>query len=265
MLPMCESKCTIDQKEVSSCPYLGKDYERVVLFDGPSKRIQVLNTSRLAHTFRENPIICKDWIKDFWNNASTKKGDTVIKSKVQNKGVSISEQDIREVLLFGDADDPVDYTKEKVMEVLNKMSYEGSYPPTTKKLWEKNGIDTLTIKQTSGVVSLVDGWKFNYSNCVFDDMMANVKTLNEKYWFKFPRFLQMILETKYSMLQPTITKEQQALVNAIVADEHGVEIIEAPPGSIEPVENFDLTGVESEEHEADDRMIDDTEVSENVG
>ncbi|MFS7933958.1 hypothetical protein Hanom_Chr05g00385891 [Helianthus anomalus] len=175
-----------------------------------------------AHPLRENPIIREDWIKDFWNNASTKKGDTVIKSKVQNKELSVSEQDFREVLLFEDAaSDPVEYTKEKVVEVLNIMSYEGSYPPTTKKLlhpyWiflahvylvcisgNKSGIDTLTIKQSSGVVSLVEGWKFNYSGCVFNDTMANVKALNEKYWFKFPRFLQMILETKYPKLQATM-------------------------------------------------------------
>ncbi|KAM0021783.1 hypothetical protein Hdeb2414_s0024g00654751 [Helianthus debilis subsp. tardiflorus] len=40
---------------------------------------------------------------------------------------------------------------------------------------------------------------------------------------------------------------------------------EVPPGSIEPVENVDLTGIESEKDEADDRMIDYTEVSVNVG
>ncbi|KAF5809750.1 hypothetical protein HanRHA438_Chr04g0171191 [Helianthus annuus] len=295
-------------------------------FESYKSLIVGLNSCRLAHAFRENPIIREDWIKDFWNNASAKKGDTVIKSKVQNKVVSISEQDIREVLLFGDAaNDPVDYTKEKVMDVLSKMSYEGSYPPTTKKLlhpyWRflahvylvcisgnKSGIDTLTIRQTSGMVSLVEGWKFNYSRCVFDDMMANVKTLNEKYWFKFPRFLQMVLETKYPKLQATvkiydtkimnhmvfsmlnqksrenvkvkyenkkplikfgvfseITEEVPAPVNATVVDEHDVVIIQAPPGSNEPVENVDFTGVESEEDETDDRMIDDAEVSENVG
>ncbi|KAJ0754663.1 hypothetical protein HanPI659440_Chr09g0349341 [Helianthus annuus] len=94
-----------------------------------------LNTCRLAHALRENPIIREDWIKDFWNNATAKKGDTIIKSKVQNEEVSVSEQDIRDVLLFGDdASDLVQYTKEKVMEVLSKMSYEGSCPPTIKKL-----------------------------------------------------------------------------------------------------------------------------------
>ncbi|MFS7967192.1 hypothetical protein Hanom_Chr09g00782931 [Helianthus anomalus] len=59
------------------------------------------------------------------------------------------------------------------MPVLERMSYEGTYPPTAKKLlhpyWRflphvylvcisgnKSGIDSLTIRQTSGVVALVE-------------------------------------------------------------------------------------------------------------
>ncbi|KAJ0788963.1 hypothetical protein HanPI659440_Chr05g0198011 [Helianthus annuus] len=232
---------------------------------------------------------------------------------------------IREVLLFGDAvDDPVEHEKEKVIKVLDKVSYEGSYPPTTKKLlhpyWRflahvylvcisgnKSGIDTLTIRQTSGVVSLFEGWKFNYSRCVFDDMMANIKTLNKKYWFKFSRFLQMILEVMYPQLQPTVSiydtkrmnhmvfsmlnqvrqdvqvmyqnrkplvkfgafpevaEQVQAPVNAVVADEHDVQIIDDPPGSSEPIVNVDMMGVESEEENVFEEMLmDDAEFNEKL-
>ncbi|KAM0043285.1 hypothetical protein Hdeb2414_s0010g00339461 [Helianthus debilis subsp. tardiflorus] len=207
------------------------------------------------------------------------------------------------------------------MEVLVKMSYEGAVPPPTiKKLlhpyWRflahiylvcisgnKSGLDKLTLKQTSAVVSVVEGWNYNYSKSVFDDMLVNVKTLNEKYWYQFPRFIQMILEKKYSKLLVTIKtydvkmmnhlvftwinqrsrenvgimyqnkqnlekfgdfceiqEEAPAQINAIVAEEHDVEIIEAPVGVQEPIENVDLTGIESEEDVVDDRMIDDEEV-----
>ncbi|KAJ0940251.1 hypothetical protein HanRHA438_Chr02g0081271 [Helianthus annuus] len=151
-------------------------------FEMYKSMIMGLNTCRLAHSLRGNPVVREDWIKDFWDNAMAKKGDVVIKSKFHGKEVSVSEQDVREVLLFGDeADDPVDYPKEKVMEVLVKMSYEGACPPPTiKKLLHpyrrflahiylvcisgnKSGLDKLTLKQTSGVVSVVEGWKYNYS------------------------------------------------------------------------------------------------------
>ncbi|KAM0012166.1 hypothetical protein Hdeb2414_s0055g00756201 [Helianthus debilis subsp. tardiflorus] len=144
-----------------------------------------LITCRFAHSLRENPVI---------------REDTVIKSKVRGTKVLVSEQDIRNVLLFGDAaDDPTKYSKEKVMEILVKMSYEGAVPPPTiKKLlhpyWRllghiylvcisgnKSGLDKLTLNQTSAVVLVVEGWKYIYSKSVFDDMFANVKTLNEKY------------------------------------------------------------------------------------
>ncbi|KAM0029402.1 hypothetical protein Hdeb2414_s0018g00525281 [Helianthus debilis subsp. tardiflorus] len=190
------------------------------------------------------------------------------------------------------------------MGVLEKMSYEGACPPPTiKKLlhpyWRflahiylvcisgnKSWLDKLTLSQTSGVVSVVEGWKYNYSKNVFDDMSANVKTINEKYWYKFPRFLQQILEKKYLKLPITVktvdTKYQNkkklekfgafaeiqvevlAKIDAIVAEEHDAEIIEAPVGTQEPVENVDLTSVESEEDIADDRMVDDEEVNDDV-
>ncbi|KAM0043314.1 hypothetical protein Hdeb2414_s0010g00339821 [Helianthus debilis subsp. tardiflorus] len=166
----------------------------------------------------------------------------------------------------------------------------------------KNGLDKLTLKQTSAVVSVVEGWNYNYSKSVFDDMLVNVKTLNEKYWYKFPRFIQMIFEKKYPKLPVTvktydvkmmnhlvftwinqksrenveikyqnkrnlekfgafseIQEEAPAQINAIVAEEHDVEIIEAPVGVQEPIENVDLTGMESEEDVADDKMVNDEE------
>ncbi|MFS7986685.1 hypothetical protein Hanom_Chr11g01013211 [Helianthus anomalus] len=211
---------------LSDCPKGFETYKSLIVG---------LNTCRLAHSLRENPIIREDWIKDFWDILMAKKGDSVIRSKVWGTEVSISEQDIRDVLLFGDAaDDPIEYSKEKVMEVLGKMSYEGETPPPTiKKLlhpyWRllahiyllcisgnKNGLDKLTLKQTSAVVSVVEEWKYSYSKSVFDDMFVNVKTLNKKYWYKFPRFIQMILEKKYPKL-PVIVKTYYAkMMNHLV-------------------------------------------------
>ncbi|MFS7918123.1 hypothetical protein Hanom_Chr03g00197161 [Helianthus anomalus] len=51
---------------------------------------------------------------------------------------------------------------------------------------------------------------------------------------------------------------------AIVAEEPDIEIIEPPVGVQEPIENVDLTGIESEEDAGDDRMIDDEEEDEHV-
>ncbi|KAF5789601.1 hypothetical protein HanXRQr2_Chr09g0373201 [Helianthus annuus] len=62
-----------------------------------------------------------------------------------------------------------------------------------------------------------------------------------------------------------VVEQVQAPVNATVADEHDVQIIDAPPGLSEPIKDVDLTEVESEEDNAfDERMMDDAEVNENV-
>ncbi|MFS7943462.1 hypothetical protein Hanom_Chr06g00500541 [Helianthus anomalus] len=103
--------------------------------------------------------------------------------------------------------------------------------------------------------------------------------LNDKYWYKFPRFLQMILETKYPKL-PVIVKTYDvkimnhmvfSLLNQKSRENVGVNYQNkkplkkfAPAGTIESVENVDVTGIESEEDVAEDRMADDDEVSENV-
>ncbi|KAF5818588.1 hypothetical protein HanRHA438_Chr02g0068201 [Helianthus annuus] len=157
--------------KTSHIPEFVKDHKITCFLGNPPKgheefkpMIVGLNTCRIAHALRENPVIYEDWIKDFWKNIDAKKSDTVIRSKIQNKEIVINEQSIRDVLLFGDAsDDPVEYSKEEIVPVLERMSYEGSYPPTLKKLLHaylrflthvylvcisrnKSGINSLTIR-----------------------------------------------------------------------------------------------------------------------
>ncbi|MFS7910664.1 hypothetical protein Hanom_Chr02g00108891 [Helianthus anomalus] len=47
-------------------------------------------------------------------------------------------------------------------------------------------------------------------------MFVNVKTLNEKYWYKFPRFIQMILEKKYPKLPVTVKTYDVKMMNHLV-------------------------------------------------
>ncbi|MFS7911091.1 hypothetical protein Hanom_Chr02g00113941 [Helianthus anomalus] len=162
-----------------------------------------LNTCRLAHALRENTIIREDLIKELWNNPDAKKTNIVIRSTISNKEIHITEQTIKDVLLFGDAsDEAVEYSREKIIPVLERMSYEGTYPPMTKKLLHPYWIFLAHVYLVciSGVVALVENWNFNYSKLFFDDMLVNVKTINKKYRWKFPMFLQMILDAKYPSL-----------------------------------------------------------------
>ncbi|KAF5812803.1 hypothetical protein HanRHA438_Chr03g0101951 [Helianthus annuus] len=68
---------------------------------------------------------------------------------------------------------------------------------------------------------------------------------------------------------PEIVEPVPALVNASLAEEHDVEIIDAPPRVEEPIENIDLTVVESEEENVEnvfeENLMADAEVDENDG
>ncbi|MFS8002874.1 hypothetical protein Hanom_Chr13g01207211 [Helianthus anomalus] len=160
------------------------------------------------------------------------------------------------------------------------MSYEGSYPLTTKKLlhpyWRflahvylicisgnKSGIDALTIRQTSGVGSLIEGWKFNYSKCVFDNMMENVKTLNKKYWKMFDHMVFSVLNQVRRDVQ-VLYQNKKALVK-LGAFLEIAEQVQAPVNAA-TVENVDLTGIErKEENVFQEMLMDTTEFNEKFG
>lgn len=174
----------------------------------------------LTHAFVTNPVICKQWIHDLWNSAKLNDNSTYIEANVCGHWIIISEEIIRDVLQFGDSPDfPTFIAPSKIRKILAKMGYKGEYPTTKKKLlppfWKllfhvfvscisgkKSGSDEVTMLATSAIVALAAGWEYNYSGHVFQEMISNVKgnKAGASKFLMYPRFLQMILETKYSFL-----------------------------------------------------------------
>ncbi|MFS8024997.1 hypothetical protein Hanom_Chr16g01469861 [Helianthus anomalus] len=84
--------------------------------------IKGLNHCRLVHALRENSVVYEDLI--FGGS---------IEAVIQKKKIIVTEQVIREVLLFGDREtDPINYSSEDVLAVLPSLSYKGTYPPLLK-------------------------------------------------------------------------------------------------------------------------------------
>lgn len=178
-----------------------------------------LNTCRISHALRENPVICKQMVTEFWNNASINQrrpdGIVSIDSRIQMKPIVITEAIVREALLFGDQPDyPTEYPTEAVSEVITRMGYEGSYPPAVKKLFHpywrflihtfftcvsgrKGGSDEISHIQMSAVTALIMDWHYNYSKFVFHEMMSNLKGKKKEMFLMYPRFLQMIFDFHY--------------------------------------------------------------------
>ncbi|KAM0052104.1 hypothetical protein Hdeb2414_s0007g00244361 [Helianthus debilis subsp. tardiflorus] len=97
------------------------------------------------------------------------------------------------------------------------MSYEGGYPTVLKKLFppywrllvhfflqciaeNKGSFDQLKKTQTLAIVALVNGWDYNFSAFIFDDMKKMLDDPKKKIFMLNPRFIQMILDDQYTTL-----------------------------------------------------------------
>nr|KAJ0209035.1 hypothetical protein LSAT_V11C400186260 [Lactuca sativa] len=104
-------------------------------------------------------VIHRDVITEFWKNALINKlgadGAGTVELMVKGTQVTIFEQVIREVLEFGDASAfPIEYSADQVKEVLEKMCYEGTYPPTIKKLLPPYWRKFVEVEDTHAVSSI---------------------------------------------------------------------------------------------------------------
>ena len=184
-----------------------------------------LNACSITHAVNANPLITRELIIGFWENAQFNKdganGAGTLESNVRGTHVVISEQSIRRVLRFGDQPTfPTDFSIEKVREALHLMSYEGQYPPTIKKLlppfWRllahifmhcvsgrKGGFDEISHSISCAIVALVMDWDFNFSKYVFDEMKGNLGAKKKAVFLMYPRFIQMILDEDYPMIERT--------------------------------------------------------------
>ena len=71
-------------------------------------------------------------MNDFWDNASINNeganGEGTVESTIKRTKVVVTEQTIREVLLFGDQlGSPTEIHVDQIREVLDRMGYEGTF------------------------------------------------------------------------------------------------------------------------------------------
>ncbi|KAF5782954.1 hypothetical protein HanXRQr2_Chr11g0502301 [Helianthus annuus] len=100
--------------------------------------IKGLNSCRIVHALRENPIVYESLVQEFWKteifDALEGDGKGSIEAVIQKKNVTVTEQIIREVLQFNDQEtDPIDLSVGDVEAILPRLSYEGTYPSLMKK------------------------------------------------------------------------------------------------------------------------------------
>ena len=82
-----------------------------------------------------NPIIYQNIVREFWQLAKMSKvnGEMSIEAVVKGCKIKITEQYIRDTLMVNDESNfPTEIGIDDVQRILEKMGYEGTYPPTVK-------------------------------------------------------------------------------------------------------------------------------------
>ena len=115
----------------------------IVLDDPPAAHSQFksmiyrLRECCLSCAITVNPIIYQNIIWEFWQTACmTKvKGEITIEAIVKGCKIKITDQYIRDTLLVNEESNfPNEIGIDDVQGVLQRMGYEGVYPPTMKKV-----------------------------------------------------------------------------------------------------------------------------------
>ncbi|KAF5785263.1 hypothetical protein HanXRQr2_Chr10g0426571 [Helianthus annuus] len=183
--------------------------------------IKGLNTCRIVHALRENPVVYESLIREFWKTAAVEiiEGKGAIAAEIDGTKVIVMEQIIRDVLKFNDQEtDPIELAAGTIEAILPRLSYEGKFPPLVKKFvhpyWRlllhmfllcmtenRGGIDQLNTTQTAALICVITNEPFNYSRYVLEAMKRNAIGLRKDKFLMYPRFVQMILNERYPELK----------------------------------------------------------------
>ncbi|KAL9999536.1 hypothetical protein Hdeb2414_s0474g00901251 [Helianthus debilis subsp. tardiflorus] len=210
--------------------------------------IKGLNTCRIVHALRENPVVYESLIQDFWKTAKVEiiEGKGAIAAEIDGTKIIVTEQIIRDVLKFNDQEtDPIELAAGTIEAILPRLSYEGKFPPLVKKFvhpyWRlllhmfllcmtenRGGIDQLNTTQTAALICVITNEPFNYSRYVLEAMKRNAIGLRKDKFLMYPRFGLIELE-KFGQFAETEdvgenpVMAQDVPARAIVAEEHDIQ------------------------------------------
>ena len=196
----------------------------IVLADPPVVHSDMLS---MIHRLREcciasaltvNPVIYQNIVREFWATARTQMdddGNFTVAAKVQGRDIVIDESFVRNALLIDDQPNyPTEIGIEDVQRILRRMSYEGTYPPTLKKLlhpyWRflahvfvscisgrRSGADEISQRTTGALVSLASGIHFNFSKFILEEFVINIRASTRDTFLQYPRFIQVFVEMQF--------------------------------------------------------------------
>ncbi|KAK9056455.1 hypothetical protein SSX86_023816 [Deinandra increscens subsp. villosa] len=188
-----------------------------------------MRRSRICYAATHMCTPYKDLLVMFWNSAQVDCSvvPSVIRARILQTDVVISEEDVRRVLRLNDqADFPMEFDEADMVALLRRIKYDGqlyvswylkaNLSPPYKYLLHviikcfgnrTRGQEEFDLKVLSFFAALVLNRQFNFSGWIFSYMKENILTKQVKS-LMYPRFLQMILNE----LHPNLPKNQNAIL-----------------------------------------------------
>ncbi|KAI3770495.1 hypothetical protein L6452_01629 [Arctium lappa] len=180
--------------------------------DGFHQIVDFLKSSHIAHALTISPTIFIEHQRQFWAHATivTENGVQMIKTKVCDKPLTVTEEVIRISLRLDDASGITSISNDELFSTLSRMGYGGPLG-VFKFLKEKFSpqwrffVHTLMhciSKKTTGwsefsstiayaLVCLATARKYNFSQMIYNDLVSNLG--NKKSFYMYPRFVQAVI------------------------------------------------------------------------
>ncbi|KAI3759376.1 hypothetical protein L6452_07142 [Arctium lappa] len=177
--------------------------------------VDFLKSSHIAHALTVSPSIYIEHQKQFWANATaiTENGVHVIKTRVCDKPLTVSEEVIRISLRLDDASGITSISNDDLFSTLTRMGYGGplgvfkfskaKFSPQWR-FFVQTLMHCISRKTTGwsefsstiayALVCLATARKYNFSIMIFNDLVSNLE--NKKSFFMYPRFVQAVITTE---------------------------------------------------------------------
>ncbi|GJT91701.1 hypothetical protein Tco_1080546 [Tanacetum coccineum] len=150
--------------------------------DGFEQIMDFLNAHPIKYALTVNPTIYTSCIEQFWTTTKVKtvNGEVQIQALVDKKKVIITETSVRSDLQLEDAEGTKCLLNATIFEQPTLMGAK-----TTP--WNE-----FSSTMASTVICIATNQKFNFSKCIFDNMVKNLE--GGVKFLMYPRFVQVFLD-----------------------------------------------------------------------
>ncbi|KAI3728791.1 hypothetical protein L6452_17434 [Arctium lappa] len=147
--------------------------------------VDFLKSSHIAHALTVSPSVYIEHQRQFWANATivAENGVQMIKTRVCEKPLIVTEEVIRISLRLDDASGITSIPNDELFSNLTRMGYGGPLGTT--------GWSEFSSPIAYALVCLTTARRYKFSQMLFNDLLSNMG--NKKSFYMYPRFVQAVI------------------------------------------------------------------------